>query len=182
MKIQDQLRAAWVTRWHIVRTQRAQTVAEHLWNTSMIALNLWRTLSLPADSCSSLLWHAMTHDLEEAIIGDVPSPTKDKLRAESNKQLRLNFALPLPPCGPTDCTDLIVAVTKVADVMEAIWFITHEGVGYHPHHVRDYLFSKLEDTVDRLCLILDVSDSEAMYDDIITPMLDQMICVNWGHW
>ena len=88
----------------------------------------------------------------------------------------MNFTLPLPPEDSANHAELVVAITKVADIMEAIWFITHEGVGYHPYHVRDYLYAKLEDAVFKLCLVVGGIDSQTMYYDTIEPMLDRMIC------
>lgn len=107
MHIQDQLRAAGVTRWHIVETTRPQNLAEHQFNVAMIARRLGVLMGLITTEQAVLVVKALVHDQHEIFDGDVPSSTKTGSKL------------------PHDRDDRIV---QLADKMEALWFIQHRHV------------------------------------------------------
>jgi len=77
MKINDILRASGVTRWHIVRTVRPQSLAEHTFDVTMIARAVAKIAGYDDYEITKA---ALLHDLDEIITGDFPTPTKQKAR------------------------------------------------------------------------------------------------------
>lgn len=77
MKINDILRASGVTRWHIVRTVRPQSLAEHTFDVVMIARAIAK---IAGYDDYEIIKAALLHDLDEIITGDIPTPTKQKAR------------------------------------------------------------------------------------------------------
>lgn len=103
-------RLSWVPRWAVHPTHRTQNVAEHSFG--VCALTLW-VLALheqkndDAFRCLCLT-HAVTHDADEAVTGDAPSPTKDGRRKKAAALAQHEI------------------VVKVADILEACVFMQEE--------------------------------------------------------
>lgn len=79
----DKLRALDVVRWNMVPTQRQQSLAEHTFMVAMIAEQIANECGIGA---GMVIHMALYHDLEEVMTGDIPSPTKRKL-----KEAGINF-------------------------------------------------------------------------------------------
>ncbi len=77
MKINDILRASGVTRWHIVRTVKPQSLAEHTFDVTMIARAIAK---LAGYEDAEITKAALLHDLDEVVTGDFPTPTKTRAR------------------------------------------------------------------------------------------------------
>jgi len=77
MKINDILRASGVTRWHIVRTVRPQSLAEHTFDVVFIARAIAKIAGVDD---YEIIKAALLHDLDEIITGDIPTPTKKRAR------------------------------------------------------------------------------------------------------
>jgi 5'-deoxynucleotidase YfbR-like HD superfamily hydrolase len=77
MKINDILRASGGTRWHIVRTVRPQSLAEHTFDVTMIARAIAKIAGYEDYEITKA---ALLHDLDEIVTGDIPTPTKEKAR------------------------------------------------------------------------------------------------------
>ena len=77
MRINDILRASGVTRWHIVRTVRPQSLAEHTFDVVMIARAVAKIAGVDD---YEIIKAALLHDLDEIVTGDIPTPTKQKAR------------------------------------------------------------------------------------------------------
>lgn len=77
MKINDILRASGVTRWHIVRTVRPQSLAEHTFDVTMIARAIAK---IAGYDDAEITKAALLHDLDEVVTGDFPTPTKERAR------------------------------------------------------------------------------------------------------
>lgn len=77
MKINDILRASGVTRWHIVRTVRPQSLAEHTFDVVMIARAIAK---IGGYDDGEIIKAALLHDLDEIVTGDIPTPTKSRAR------------------------------------------------------------------------------------------------------
>lgn len=77
MKINDILRASGVTRWHIVRTVRPQSLAEHTFDVCMIARAVAK---IAGYDDAEITKAALLHDLDEIVVGDFPTPTKNRAR------------------------------------------------------------------------------------------------------
>lgn len=121
LQFQNALRLSHVPRWAIVDMLKSQSVADHTYRTMVVAQRLSHKLKL--EDLPTLLTHILTHDLEEAETGDLPS----------------NHKTDMPKNGK--CKDLQEAVIKMADTVEAtIWL---ERYGVRPGRIRRWLESKL---------------------------------------
>ena len=135
MKLHEILRTGHVNRWHIVRTAREQTVAEHMYRVTMIADHLASKI-LPASryllNSEQLIRYALHHDVTEAITGDTATPTKrigdfDDSRINTEwDNLRNEF-------GGTPIGNIV----KLADFIEAAAFLVIEGIGKHADVVHE---------------------------------------------
>lgn len=107
MKLNERLRAAGVSRWHIVETTRQQNLAEHQYNVALIARRLGALMGLTHEEQKELMVEALTHDEHEIFDGDVPSSTKKTRDLPESKVER---------------------IIHIADKMEALWFIQDRHV------------------------------------------------------
>lgn len=127
-------RLSFVPRWSVMPTIRNQSVAEHSYHVTQIAV--WLMTMHVSQSHGSqfpirlldVVNLALNHDNYEAVTGDAPSPSKPGAGANPKE---------------ADQTHVIV---KVADILEAIAFIWEEerlGNGF-------YMESVLNDLIRRL--------------------------------
>ena len=56
MKLSETLRAGHVHRWNIVATIREQSIAEHMWNVTMIATTISRVMELSEKNNDLILY------------------------------------------------------------------------------------------------------------------------------
>ena len=134
MRLSKILRTGHVTRWHIVRTKREQTLAEHSYRVTMIA-DFLAELCLPSlrykQNQDMIMEYALYHDITEVVTGDVATPTK-RLAEFDDKGL----------CPRFDELDNAVfntpmkEIVKLADFIEAILFLHIEGIGVHAEKVK----------------------------------------------
>lgn len=134
MNLRTKMRVGDVVRWHIVRTARPQTLAEHLYRTWLLATELHARAGLPASTLQHTQHWALTHDLPEVLIGDMPTPVKRTIEARAQdpdiwKKLERDLA---PDSGQLLVVDTPTAyVVKIADCLEGWGFLYVEGVGGH---------------------------------------------------
>jgi len=124
---QDILATQHLTRWHMVRTRRAQTLAEHLGTVAMLSVKiaaLWDTVTLSLDDMANLLDYALTHDAHEIEFGDPPSPAV-RIFPEAHAAAITHFWKRrggLSPVAPH-----IERIVAIADKLEAALFYQLEG-------------------------------------------------------
>jgi 5'-deoxynucleotidase YfbR-like HD superfamily hydrolase len=109
-----------VTRWVVVNTIKDQSVAEHCFNVERIALRIamqWFRISR-VETLYFISQVALHHDDDESITGDIPGPSKHIL---SEKYLDSRADLWYNRAG------LEHDIVKLADKMEAFWFLTMES-------------------------------------------------------
>lgn len=153
IKIQDVLRAGHIKRWNIINTTRQQTLAEHLFNVAMIADTILNKLGNEEYRDITLAW-ALIHDVPEVVCGDTPTPTKKRMeelgwdmekiyndidptyKATKETAEEVGFGLPWK-------------VVKAADLMEAIHFLTENGVGVHAKEVANNIHVKLNTHIEK---------------------------------
>lgn len=131
MKIQDLMLAQDVKRWTIVRTIRDQSLAEHTFNVVMIARDIARRLDVDD---TKIIKYALDHDLDEILTGDIPTPAKDRLKISTSYDGK-SFK---------ECDSRESSIVAMADIIEAIAFITDNQVGRHAHKVGDYLMNRFQ--------------------------------------
>lgn len=141
MNIQDRLKAGSVKRWNIVETTRQQTLAEHLFNVSMIAGEIAK--KIPTVPVTTVVARALVHDLAEVILGDIPTPTKARMREMGFDFKKLEHSVfPLADADPG-----VEKIVKIADVMEAWWFIKNHGQGRHASMVERRMWKDLTNRI-----------------------------------
>ena len=145
LTLADLARSGHVTRWHSVRTSRDQTLAEHHYMVTRISNRLAKDILGPDLDDSGLLKimeYASLHDTPELLMGDLPSPLKrhiEHISGENNpiKAIENEIAPWL-----TEMKESIrrtnpeyLLIVKLADIMDALVFITDEGIGAHAKKV-----------------------------------------------
>jgi len=126
LQIQDLLRAGGVDRWHIVRTTQRQSLAEHTFNVVMIARAICKEAHIPDEK---VIKAALEHDLDEIVYGDIPTPTKSKLKH------KVNINDLIDNTKHNDLSDTEKNIVKIADMLEACWFIHEFKTGRHAEAV-----------------------------------------------
>ena len=145
LSIRDLMRAGHVTRWQIVRTSRNQTLAEHLFNVTMISLELAERLFPDAD-CSdkyAIMDWALHHDIPEVYLGDISTPVKQRVKESGGADVFNNLErgvsekwwLAKERVEGHPFKDLV----KLADIIDGVLFMQIEGIGTHAETVRKKL-------------------------------------------
>ena len=156
--MRDVARSGHVTRWHAVRCGRPQTVAEHHYMVAQIVRDLIQNIlgdkASPEDRLLALEY-ALDHDSPEFLMGDLPSPLKRRVEQICKE---LGIPNPLEIIEEQIAPDLalrrkeikarpeLAALLKLADLIDAILFISEEGIGRHAQRV----CQELKDVFDQL--------------------------------
>lgn len=162
MKIQDILLMQDVKRWIIVRTSVQQSNAEHTFNVTMIARAIAKEANMPDERIAK---YALDHDLDEVMTGDMPSPSKIKLGLKGKGYEGSSKSL---------CSAEEVLIVEVADIMEAVIFISENGLGRHGQLVSQKLTKKFIEKlqfVDGLYPHIGTA-SQAVWDSITSGEYD----------
>lgn len=148
MFLTDALSLSHVPRWVVVRTLRAQSTADHSFRVAMILQEiltrhprLTRAENVLNEESTvpamirpfNAIWHALTHDIDECVTGDIPGIAKQHMRAKRE----------IPDLVP-DKPDIGVTLpeiqlVKLADLMETYTFLELEAVGPHAQSVVQWL-------------------------------------------
>ncbi|MGD1524126.1 YfbR-like 5'-deoxynucleotidase [Vibrio owensii] len=138
MNLVDISESATVTRWHSANCHRYPSIAEHSFLVTMYAKELLKQVHPDATQNDELLVinHALHHDLAETVCGDLGTPFK---RALEKKCQDLNIGNPIEDiedkvCPSAKlhreaCDDFHYIIVKLADILDAIKFISVEGKG-----------------------------------------------------
>lgn len=113
LTIEQKLRASGVTRWHMVRLANRQSLSDHLVDVAMITMEL--CIHANMDWKNPVLG-ALVHDLHEVMYGDIPTPTKDRMR---EKGIEFNDLFPKENFGIELSTKekLVIRIAdKIADL------------------------------------------------------------------
>jgi 5'-deoxynucleotidase len=156
----EQLRACHVRRWHIVQVAREQTLAEHSFAVAVIAGSLaaamrWTGLMQNNLQLKLLQW-SLSHDIIEVRTGDTPTPFKRVLEQAGGKGVfekaedlvDSDYAGAYRQIRGTD----IEVIVKLADQIEAIYFLQDNGIGAHAIRVLDGLreiLSKMVNDIEK---------------------------------
>ena len=156
MPIFDELdqRLSIVPRWVILPTIQKQSVAEHCFNVERIATSIadnWFHIEPESETMWRISQWALHHDDDEAYTGDIPTTakkwvTKTPVDQIGEKMIHQN-------------DDQVKWIVKLADMMEAYWFLSRElrmGNKYvQVHHLElgqntdEYAHSHFDDDIAR---------------------------------
>jgi 5'-deoxynucleotidase len=152
LTLYDYLRIGHVKRWHNVNTARDQTVAEHSYMVAVIAVHLANRIDREADP-GAVAIAALFHDSPEVVLGDMPTPAKRFLRDfTANPHIFAEMEKALMPAMPYGVKPIIdpEPYVKVADKIEAAYWISENGVGNHAKIVAAANWRNLEDHVEKM--------------------------------
>lgn len=179
LTVAEQLRACHVRRWHIVQTSREQTLAEHSFAVAVIAGSLAAAMQykgLMHDRLRlQLLQHALSHDLIEVRTGDMPTPFKRFLEKAGGVGI-VDKAEDLVDSDHTGAMRQVAGseietIVKLADLIEAVYFLQDNGVGAHARGVLDGL---------RMNLSLAVNDAVKAWPELHVREAVRKVCNEVG--
>lgn len=146
LRFYDFMRAGHVKRWHTVNTTREQTIAEHQYLVTIIAMELFGKLAGKmgmghGEHWLSLIAAAMFHDAPEVRYGDFPSPAKRHIREITGgdlvedvfESLDKGLMPELPYIGGDD--SLVRHFVHMADAIESAHWISEHRAGAHAEAV-----------------------------------------------
>lgn len=155
MKISQLMRLGSVTRFHMVRTLRRQTVAEHSYRVWLLSEEFMRRIGIP-ENCNGWLnvsRLALMHDAPESEVGDTATPYKNRMKKILTVSGQSDSAMSPPKAVEhgiyheideletamrEDHLELVVLV-KTADLLESAIFLAHEGIGPHEQRLAESL-------------------------------------------
>jgi len=161
----DILLAQHVKRWHMIRMQSPQSVAEHSYNVAMLTIKMLRDLDKegaygisPEEQLAVIEW-ALCHDIHEIEHGDVPSPsgvdrgaTEDLFWDKRRREVGPSF----------EARNFVCLMDKV----EAYIHFHHHG--YDGKRDGKYISDYLRDRVDRA-----LAQFSAPICDYVNSMMDE---------
>ena len=141
--------------WHSVRTSRDQTLAEHHYMVTRISNRLAKDIFGPDLDDSGLLKimeYASLHDTPELLMGDLPSPLKRHIELISGENNPIEAIEHEIAPWLTEMKESIrrsnpeyLLIVKLADIIDALVFITDEGIGTHAQKVIQILEGMLDE-------------------------------------
>lgn len=152
MKLSDKLRAQYVQRWTTVHLTHRQSLAEHSFNVALIAMELSSIVFGDYDELFSnqVLYYAITHDLDEVITGDIPSPTKRRL-IDFCPEIENILGTANAPNSLTEYSSEMVAnIVKIADIIESAFQVKQHGDGIHARQVADDMSNIMAAAISKL--------------------------------
>ena len=135
LTLREKLRSGHVKRWHIVRVNRDQTLAEHSYRVWLVAMDLSKRFfpGLQPETLQLINDWALWHDLTEVITGDIVTPTKKK-HISGNPDMLISDEYDAL-FKKVDGT-IVKVIVKIADLIESAMFLNTEGLGAHAHSVK----------------------------------------------
>lgn len=162
MKINDILRASGVTRWHIVRTVRPQSLAEHTFDVVMIARAIAK---IAGYDDYEIIKAALLHDLDEIVTGDIPTPSKKRARDNGWELNDLYKSI----TGRELSIDESLVI-QVADRLADLHWLWLHALGPHANRVYELMATEFNDWI-RSDLIPDNIKEAAL--DVQVQMLSE---------
>lgn len=155
-KLCNQLRLQYVKRWHVVHQTHDQSVAEHSFNTALIARRLAILCGENNNSVNEVMAYAMFHDMDEVLTGDIPGPFKETLPKELFRDRTFDMV-----------DDRVVMIIKMADMMETTWHAMVHSVTPHAAQVADNCKTALADAIESCSWDLLTDASHTVWGEIL---------------
>jgi len=98
---------------------------------------------------------ALHHDIPEVLIGDIPTPTKKYIESKHGGVIEDYEYEQVPVYRMLNASiksrdPFMFELLKLADLIEAIHFLTVEGIGDHAKDVELYLRAKYQETMQKI--------------------------------
>jgi 5'-deoxynucleotidase YfbR-like HD superfamily hydrolase len=135
MNVQDWYRLYQVKRFHMIRTNHSQSVAEHSYLVTAIAMEIANRMEI---NDTNIIKCAILHDRHEVITGDIPTQVKNDDNRRLEHEVDQEVLTLLERMNSTER-----AIVKLADIMEGIVFLSKEITDAHGRRVMDYLYEVL---------------------------------------
>lgn len=142
-----------VPRWAIIRTIRQQSVAEHSYYVAMYATFIANHIKMKKSDVNWITQYALTHDFEEMISGDIPTPYKRHFRLDDDYMMTIPREMASSiQTNNTTLEKYCIEVVKVADIFEACMYLADEiAMGNTTVHILFATLCKtLVDKADKL--------------------------------
>lgn len=161
MKMHDLEKMCHVKRWHRLRVDREQTLAEHSFMVAGLSYDLYLKI-IPKKMQSkkemnNMFIYALFHDAGELYTGDIASPFKDELREIFKEHIKDDpfeyIEDKLFPEGKKIKKKVkntpIKYIAKLADLLDAILFMKSEGRGHEKEIVLERLKVKYVEVIKK---------------------------------
>lgn len=144
------MRTAHLKRWHMVRTAREQTLAEHITLVQTIGLDVVARLGYDQFLQEQVRRWAYWHDMPEVLTGDVSPPFKTMVDSEVRGLMdSLERSTDSRYAAIMDATcETALQIVKFADMLEAIVFLRAEGIGPRAVEIVGLIRGTLDRVID----------------------------------
>jgi len=155
------MRAGHIQRWHVVNTVKSQTVAEHAYLVTVIAMELY-TKEIGANDpaeFNQLMAAALFHDAPEIRYGDIPTPGKRFIKERTGNGFFDDMdreLMPEIPYAGGRLTPRCEPCIKLADSIEALNWISANKAGAQADMVQKACIADLQ----RLVAFYSASDTD----------------------
>lgn len=171
---------AWTPRWGIVRVNRRQSVAEHMYFTACYTDWIASQLNLSDAEYRNIMYFMLKHDEAECFMSDIPGPVKRRVVGnldEVETSIHDKMFLPMPPVS-----DKLKAVKKLADVIDECFYLVGELTSGNKCVLDVYqgCIRRLQDECRNLANLAGVgrSWSELVYSKIRIQLDKEINCCN----
>lgn len=141
--INDLYRLADIERFHIIRMDQKQSVAEHSFFVTLLSMRIAGAIGAPV---GRVVQWALLHDAEEAWTGDIPSPVK------ANSLIDFPIKEMMGDMYVGNVSPITRHIVKLADMAEAIKYLGRNGKSRHAqlveHNLRDRLWELAGTVID----------------------------------
>lgn len=116
-----------VKRWGTIQTLQHQSVAEHSYNVTAYVAGICKAMGTPSSHMGPILVWALSHDLEEAITNDIPTPAKKRLKGSIDFfQMKAVGEDNFWPIDTDEMDETDFQIVKLADLLDAAVFLQRE--------------------------------------------------------
>jgi len=152
LTVNQLMRVAHLRRWHMVRTARDQTLAEHITLVQIIGLDVVARLGHDQFLQEQVRRWAYWHDMPEVVTGDVSPPFKtmadtrvrgiiDDIECDIDRRYESVMSA---------TSETALTIVKFADMLEAALFLRDEGIGPRAAEIAAEIESAVDRVVDEI--------------------------------
>lgn len=147
-------RTSHIKRWNTINTAREQNLAEHQYNVTIIGLELHSRAMPNIVPDARFMAALLFHDSAEIRYGDIPTPGKAFIKSFKETDIFADMDSKIMPVLPYVGGRLAPGYTnyyilKLADLIEAAWWIKENGAGHHAKAVTDKCWASVIEFVHK---------------------------------